>query len=281
MRRAPAGALLLQVRIWSRQPGELRGRAARSRLRRRRGGRRGGVLELLLGTEQGVQDLLAQALGEREGDTAADEAEQQYPAEAAASLLLGRLVEGDTGVAEVLRRLLDVLLELPVLEDLLRGRLAVAQALERVTAGRIGLQDVLSQVLVVHDTLDVGVVPRLQGRLLGLGGLLLRCHTTLSRCQVPGLASSIPRITARRARRRRPRRSHPPTRTPCRRAGAAGSPRRPARCGAARARGAPQPAARPAPSPSGRRSAARAPRASARPSSRCRRGHGAPSRATS
>src|SRR4051812_7226218 len=163
----------------------LRG-AARGRLRRRCGGRRGGVLELLLGAEQRVQDLLAQALGERERDPAADEAEQQDATEAAAALLLRRLVEGDAGVAEVLRRLLDVLLELLVFEDLLRGRLAVAQALERVAAGCISLKDVLAEVLVVHDTLDVGVVARLQGRLLGLGGLLLRCHTTLSRCQVPG-----------------------------------------------------------------------------------------------
>src|SRR5215210_425590 len=223
------------------------GRRARGgrRLRRRRGGGGRGVLELLLGAEKRVQDLLAQALGEGEREPAADETEQQDPAEAAAALLLRGLAERDAGVAEVLRRLLEVLLELLVVEDLLRGRLAVAQACERVAAGLVGLHDVLAQVLVVDDTLDVWVVASLNGRLLGLGGLLLRCHTTLSRCQVPGLGSSIPRISARRARRRRPPRSRRPTRTPCRRGDARGSPPDRPRCA-----GAPAPAGRP---PAGRR----------------------------
>src|SRR4051795_8574529 len=95
-------------------------------LRGRRGGRRGGVLELLLGAEQRVQDLLAQALGEGEREAGGDQAEQHEPAEATAALLLRRLVERDAGVAEGFRRALEVLLELLVVEDLVRGRLAVA-----------------------------------------------------------------------------------------------------------------------------------------------------------
>ena len=50
----------------------------------RRGGR--GVLELLLGAEQRVEHLLAQALGDGERDRAADDAEQQDATEAAAAL---------------------------------------------------------------------------------------------------------------------------------------------------------------------------------------------------
>ena len=50
-------------------------RAAGGLSRRRRCGRRGGVLELLLGAEQRVQNLLAQALGEGERQPGADEAD--------------------------------------------------------------------------------------------------------------------------------------------------------------------------------------------------------------
>src|SRR5215217_8368435 len=102
-------------------------RGAGGRLRRRRGGGRRGVLELLLGPEQRVEDLLAQALGEREREPGADDAHQQELADAAAALLLRRLAQGHRGVADRLRRLLEVLLELLVVEQRLRRRLPVAQ----------------------------------------------------------------------------------------------------------------------------------------------------------
>src|SRR4051812_48182204 len=97
------------------------------------GGRRG-VLELLLRTEQRVEHLLAQALGHRQRDAGADDADEQQPAEAEALLLLlGRLAQRHGDVAEVARGLLDVLLQLLVLEDL-RGRvLAVLEPSVRVS----------------------------------------------------------------------------------------------------------------------------------------------------
>src|SRR4051794_39306914 len=89
----------------------------------RGGGGRRGVLELLLGAEQRVQDLLAQALGERERQARADDPHEHDAAEATAALaLLGRLAQRHGGVADRLRRLLEVLLQLLVVEDLLRRR---------------------------------------------------------------------------------------------------------------------------------------------------------------
>src|SRR5918995_511587 len=109
MRKAPAGAFPARRTL----SGSGRGAGgAGGRLRRRRPARGGGVLELLLGTEQGVQDLLAQALGEREREPAADQPEHQDAPEAALALLLGRLAQGHGRVAQRLGRLLEVLLEL-------------------------------------------------------------------------------------------------------------------------------------------------------------------------
>ena len=144
-------------------------------------GRRG-VLELLLGAEQGVEHLLAQPLGEGERDSAADDAEQQDAAEAAALLLLlGRLVQRDARVAHAARGLLDVLLELLVLEDLRRRALAVAQPGVGVTGRLVGLHDVLAQVLVVDEPLDVRVGAGRLSRLPGLLHLLVRHRSLASR----------------------------------------------------------------------------------------------------
>ena len=76
------------------------------------------------------------------------------------ALLLRGLAQGHGRVADRLGRLLEVLLQLLVVEELLRGRLAVAQPAERVAAGLVGLHDVRAQILVVDDLLHVRVVPR-------------------------------------------------------------------------------------------------------------------------
>src|SRR3954453_889529 len=158
----------------------------------RRRGR--GVLELLLGAEQRVERLLAQPLGEREGHAGADHADEQQALEAAAAPLLARgLVQRDAGVPDVARRLLDVLLQLLVVEDLRRGVLPVAEAPVGV-AGRLErLHDVLPQVLVLDEPLDVGVGAGLLGRLPGLLHLLVR-HRALSSLlrQFPLVPPSIP-----------------------------------------------------------------------------------------
>src|SRR5439155_9475636 len=70
----------------------LRGRARRLCRRPRRGGGGRGVLELLLGTEQRVEHLLAQTLGESERSARADQ-EQDHPAAPAAPLLCLRAAE--------------------------------------------------------------------------------------------------------------------------------------------------------------------------------------------
>ena len=71
-----------------------------------RGGR--GVVELLLGAEQQVEDLVAQVLAHGERDAAADDAEQQQLAEAALALpLLGPLAQRVAGVAQRVGRGLE------------------------------------------------------------------------------------------------------------------------------------------------------------------------------
>ncbi len=69
------------------------GRSARGRVLRRSDGRRvGAVVELLLGTEERVEHLVAQALGHGDGDDATDDRDEQELAEAALALRLGGVV---------------------------------------------------------------------------------------------------------------------------------------------------------------------------------------------
>ena len=98
---------------------------------------------------------------------------------AAALLLLGRLVEADADVAHAARGLADVLLQLLVLEDLLRRALAVAQPPVGVASRLVGLDDVLPQVLVLDEPLDVRVGAGRLSRLPGLLHLLVR-HRSLA-----------------------------------------------------------------------------------------------------
>ena len=112
---------------------------------------------------------------------------------AAALLLLGRLVQGDAGVAHVAGGLLDVLLQLLVVEDLLGRALAVAQPRVRVTGRLVGLDDVLAQILVVDQPLDVRVGAGRLSRLPGLLHLLVRHRSLARRFLKIGLAGpSIP-----------------------------------------------------------------------------------------
>ena len=67
------------------------GRGGRRGLRRRCGGRR--VVELLLGTEDEIQDLVAQTLVHRDGDRAADDRDEEQLAEPEPLLLLGPFLQ--------------------------------------------------------------------------------------------------------------------------------------------------------------------------------------------
>src|SRR6478735_385843 len=77
-----------------------------------------GVLELLLGTEEGVEHGFAGVLAEDQGDGGADQAEQDDATELALLALLRR-PEGLGGVAQVLCRNLEVTLHLLVAGDCL------------------------------------------------------------------------------------------------------------------------------------------------------------------
>src|SRR4029079_13946640 len=79
-------------------------------------------------------------------------------------------------VAERLGGVLEVLLQLLVVEDRLRGRLAVGQSRGGVTRGLVGLPEVLAQILVLDHPLHVGGVLDCHGGRASLGRLVLRCH---------------------------------------------------------------------------------------------------------
>src|SRR5688572_18182808 len=171
-------------------------RAGRRLVRGRRGRRRGrgGVLELLLRAEQGVEDLLAQVLAHGEGQSGAHDADHEHLAEPAALLLLllRRLAQGDRCVAERLGGRPQVLLQLLVVEDLLGRVLAVLQAADRVTGRLVGAPEVLAQLLVVGDPLDVRALAHRVGGSACLGRFLLRSHATSHRSGCVSVAS-IPR----------------------------------------------------------------------------------------
>src|SRR5438552_12554044 len=89
--RRPAGRLRRCVGLVA----PLGGAYGRGRLRRGRGRRRR-VLELLLGTEQRVEELGAKALAQGERESSADREDQELAAEATTPLLgalLGRLAQ--------------------------------------------------------------------------------------------------------------------------------------------------------------------------------------------
>jgi hypothetical protein len=72
--------------------------------------------------------------------------------------------------------LLQVLVELLVVEQRLRGRLAVVDAAVGVAGRFEGDDDVVAQILVLDEPLDVRAGPVHCGVACGLGGLALRCH---------------------------------------------------------------------------------------------------------
>src|SRR5215210_6388820 len=152
-------------------------RRRRRRARRRHGG--AGVLELLLGAGQRVEHLLAQTLAHRQGETAGDRHREDPAEEPAAGLLFARsLAQGHRRVAQRLGGIPDVLLELLIVEDRLRRRLAVGEPLDRAARRLVRLDDVVAQVIVFDDALDVrAVLRRLCGAVGtsgGAGGLLVR-----------------------------------------------------------------------------------------------------------
>src|ERR1700733_2029460 len=145
------------------------------------GGRR--VLELLLGTKQGVEHLGPETLAERQGQRGPREHDQQLAPQVALALgWLGRLAQLRGRLADRHGRVLKVRAKLLVLEQHLGDDLAVVDP--RVGAlGRLERVDhILAQLRVLDQALDIGVVPGLVGQLGGSQrrlGLLLRWHTQL------------------------------------------------------------------------------------------------------
>src|SRR4051812_23754202 len=132
--------------------------AGRRRRGRRRRGRRGRlVVELFLGAEQRVEDLVANALAERDrGHTADDRHEDELPQAAAAALALLRArAQRVARRAQRAGRVGKLLLELLVIQQL-RRRLAVVDAAVCDTRGVIRRLEVPPQVLVLDESLHVG-----------------------------------------------------------------------------------------------------------------------------
>src|SRR3954452_2515702 len=150
----------------------LGGRGGRRGLRRRCGG--GRVGELLLATEDEIQDLVAQTLVPRDGDRAADDRDEEQLAEPEAPLLLGPFLQRATDFLQRLCGLLDVLLDLLVVGQHLGGLLAVADASVGVAGSLEGNPDVVPQVLVLQGPSHVGVATGRGGGSTRLGGLALR-----------------------------------------------------------------------------------------------------------
>ena len=124
--------------------------------------------------------------------------EQQQPAEARPlRFCFGRLAQRDGRVAERLGGLLEVLLQLLVVEDLLRRALAVAQARGRRRARTRRPGRCSGAAPRPRSTRwTYGLFLRGHGRRPGLGRLLLRCHRSpLTRVKFRGLGPSIPRIS--------------------------------------------------------------------------------------
>src|SRR6185437_2126716 len=143
--------------------------------RRRRRGRadRRRVLELLLGAEQGVQHLGAQALRNRQRDDRADQQDHELAAEPALLLLLGlgvlgRVRERHGGVAARLERRSKLALQLLVVDQSpLRG-LGAAQAVGRALTGLDCRPHVVAQLGVLEQALDVRVGLRDVGQVGGI-----------------------------------------------------------------------------------------------------------------
>src|SRR6202035_5374480 len=108
--RASTAAIILEDEL----SGSGRRRARGSGLRR---SRRRAVVELLLGTEQEVEDLRAQALAEGHRQSTRDGNQQQGPTDpSAAAATLGGLAQRARGVSQGIRRLLELALELAILK---------------------------------------------------------------------------------------------------------------------------------------------------------------------
>ena len=191
MRRAPRRAPLSHARLRPRWATSSRTPSRRPWTARASGR---GVVELLLGAEQRVEHLVAQALAHGEGHAGADDADQQQLGEAAAALLLllGALAQRLTGVAERLGGVLDFLLQLLVVEDLRRRSCRWSAGRTRSCAVSNAVHDVLAQFLVLDEALDVRAGPR-RGT-ARLGRLLLGCHSSspdVACCPVPILYPAL------------------------------------------------------------------------------------------
>src|SRR3954453_2674274 len=201
--------------------GRRAGRSRRARPGRIRRGRRWRrVLELLLGTEQRVERLLAQTLAERDRQAGADDG---HPQAAGALLRLLRRAERVGRFLQRCRRLTQLLLRLLVVQ---RGlwALAVRHASVSIPRGLVSGPQVLAQVVVLDQTLHVRVV------LGGLAGgdrsgpdrcrLLLGCHLWIpspsAGCPrtIPGAAVQVTPERCPEDEAFRPRSRHRPPRGP-------------------------------------------------------------------
>ena len=140
------------------------------------GGRgRRGVLELLLGAEQLIEDRLAEILAERDREHGADERDHEQLAGTGARP--SAVFSGSRRASEAARSdslaLFRSLLQLLVVEQR-RRLLGAGSARVGVAAGLVGLAQVVAQLLVLDQTLDVGRArPRTRCSALSFALLLL------------------------------------------------------------------------------------------------------------
>ncbi len=180
-----AGAVAAQLtrHSGSPRPGPSGPARERSGRRRGRGGRRG-VLELLLGAEELVEDGLADVLAQRDREDGADERDEQQLQERMAALraLVGLPQRLGCG-AKRLAGALEVTLKALVVEQR-RRLLGSGGALVGVTAGFVGLAQVVAELLVLDQALDVGARV-----LIGAARLVLR--SGLGRHSIAPLGSPV------------------------------------------------------------------------------------------
>jgi hypothetical protein len=167
------------------------GRTGRCGLRRRR---RRAVVELLLGADEKVEHARAQVLAEDHRQRACDREQQQRAADPSApARLLGGLAQRARRLAQRVRRIPDLALELAILEQGSRRRLAVAHAPVGIPRRPVGGEQARAQLLIFDQSLHVLVALRRPRCFSGLADPVFRCHRRHRLCrEIAGQLLNIP-----------------------------------------------------------------------------------------
>src|SRR6185436_19553603 len=163
---------------WALSPLSSRGFAAASKSGAVDRGR-AGVLELLLGAEEGVEHGLASVLAEDQGQAGTDEGEEDEAAELALAALALRRAQRLGGVTEALGCDAEVLLHLLVAGYRLDGTAVAARPRVGMTGRVEGLLEAVAQFFVLDQALDVGILARGRIKVGGLAGPCL-AHALLA-----------------------------------------------------------------------------------------------------